>query len=360
MELTLVKIKNGPDYDSGGRGGRKLPDTLASHKRRCCFVDGSTAVKRYLVGNSSAVVAENDADAVRSYLAGCANFVANAQCLVTHGAAVNSALVSGAAKSNETTARIELSKCTAMSPCDARFAWLQAALLGRQLAGARNDFVFARLNALARVHGEALHRLLEPDTAQADAPPAHAHAHVQAQPGFAASAAQPTAPAGSPDEPRGDANGASAAVRGPDAPKAAGGVGAAQAGGAARAVRAASAPVRSIHDIPLPEPPPGAEETAVRSIDSCLEAMWQAAPANTLFVVPTLGGNTAFVRYLYEAKCKRQQGAGTSKGATAAAAGVDAGVSIAALQPWTLPCEEFLLRCNDQAVQGCVWLAVKP
>jgi RNA exonuclease 1 len=68
MELALVKIKNGPDFESGGgRAGKKLPEALAPHRRRCCIVDRAAMAKRYLVGDCSGVAVDTDADAVRKH-----------------------------------------------------------------------------------------------------------------------------------------------------------------------------------------------------------------------------------------------------------------------------------------------------
>ena len=67
---------------------------------------------------------------------------------------------------------------------------------------------------------------------------------------------------------------------------------------------------------------------------------WHAAPANTLFVVAGVGGNTPYVRWAYESKCKRQAGAANA-------------------EPWSLDCEAQLQRASERATRGALWLAVK-
>ena len=79
---------------------------------------------------------------------------------------------------------------------------------------------------------------------------------------------------------------------------------------------------------------------ALTALDNHLGAMWDAAPANTLFVVPSLGGNTAYARWLQEVRCKRRAGA-PGHGA------------------WTAACETHFAREVEEAARGCVWLAVK-
>ena len=84
----------------------------------------------------------------------------------------------------------------------------------------------------------------------------------------------------------------------------------------------------------------GKAKEACRGIDGAVKAMWSAAAPNTLFVLAALGGNTAYARYAYEVKCKRQ-------------------AALPGLPPWTLACEEHLAACTASAAQGCLWLAVK-
>lgn len=79
---------------------------------------------------------------------------------------------------------------------------------------------------------------------------------------------------------------------------------------------------------------------ALAALDAHLSALWDAAPANTLFVVPSLGGNTAYTRWLQEVKCKRRAGA-PGHGA------------------WTPACETHFAGALEDAARGCLWLAVK-
>lgn len=67
MELVLLKIKNGPLWDKGGRNeGAPLPAALAQRGHRCCLVDCATVVRKYMAGDSSGIVAESDDEAVRA------------------------------------------------------------------------------------------------------------------------------------------------------------------------------------------------------------------------------------------------------------------------------------------------------
>ena len=85
----------------------------------------------------------------------------------------------------------------------------------------------------------------------------------------------------------------------------------------------------------------GAEAKALAEVDSHVAALWRAAAPNTLFAVASLGGNTALSRWLFEVKTKRQ-------------------ARQAGFQPWSPACEAFFQQHMDRAIQGCLWLAVKP
>ena len=85
----------------------------------------------------------------------------------------------------------------------------------------------------------------------------------------------------------------------------------------------------------------GEEAAALESLDKSVATVWHAAPPNALFVVASLGGDTAYTRWLFEIKTKRQA---QQAGHTA----------------WTPACQAFFTECSDRAVQGCLWLAVKP
>jgi hypothetical protein len=100
----------------------------------------------------------------------------------------------------------------------------------------------------------------------------------------------------------------------------------------------------------------GAEAEALSRLDAHLAAMWRAAPPNTLFIVAGLGGNTRYAKWLFEERAKRQRGGGGGGNVATGGAGGDGG----APRPWTLPCEEAWARLGERAVQGCLWLAVKP
>ena len=67
MELTLLRLKNGPSLENGRSNGRKLPEAISMNgkRRKCCFVDRPQAVKRYLVGEASGIAADDDEEAVR-------------------------------------------------------------------------------------------------------------------------------------------------------------------------------------------------------------------------------------------------------------------------------------------------------
>ena len=76
------------------------------------------------------------------------------------------------------------------------------------------------------------------------------------------------------------------------------------------------------------------------AIDTNLKGMWDSLNANALFVVVSLGGNTAYTRWLHELRTKRQGGA-------------------TGYPAWSTACEEFYLQQLDQSVCGCVWAKVK-
>ena len=81
-------------------------------------------------------------------------------------------------------------------------------------------------------------------------------------------------------------------------------------------------------------------QQAHSAVDKNLQAIWDSLKANSMFVVVSLGVNTAYTRWLHELRTKRQGGA-------------------AGYPAWSTACEEFYLQQLDQSVCGCVWANVK-
>jgi hypothetical protein len=76
-------------------------------------------------------------------------------------------------------------------------------------------------------------------------------------------------------------------------------------------------------------------------LDNNLKAIWESLRTNTMFVVVSLGGNTAYTRWLHELRTKRQGGA-------------------TGYPAWSPACEEYYLHQLDHSVCGCMWARVKP
>lgn len=68
LELALIKVKRGPDFEAGGRGrgARPLAEVLAAKRRRVCVVDRAATVRKFVHGDCSGIAADTDADAVRA------------------------------------------------------------------------------------------------------------------------------------------------------------------------------------------------------------------------------------------------------------------------------------------------------
>lgn len=81
-------------------------------------------------------------------------------------------------------------------------------------------------------------------------------------------------------------------------------------------------------------------QQAHAAVDKNLKAIWDSLKTNTMFVVVSLGGNTAYTRWLHELRTKRQGGA-------------------TGYLPWSPACEEYYLQQLDRSVCGCVWTSVK-
>lgn len=76
------------------------------------------------------------------------------------------------------------------------------------------------------------------------------------------------------------------------------------------------------------------------AVDNNLKTIWDSLGSNSMFVVVSLGGNTAYTRWLHEMRTKRQTG-------------------VAGWPAWSQACESYYLQQLDQSICGCAWANVK-
>jgi RNA exonuclease 1 len=93
-----------------------------------------------------------------------------------------------------------------------------------------------------------------------------------------------------------------------------------------------------------------AERAALGAVDATVAAAWAAAPAGTLFVVPTGQGDSAYQSMLEEARYARQPRDGEAA-ATAAAVG--------GLAAWGVADEEALRAAADRAITALCFVGLK-